>query len=195
MAGENKSIGRFILDGILPAPRGIPQIEVTFDIDANGILDVSAREMGTGKQANVRIEQSSGLSKDQIEKMRRDAEAHADEDKQKLELATARNEAEHMCHTLEKTMKDNADKLQDSDKEPLQKAIDSTREKAKGTDVATIKSAIEQLEAASHAFTKMLYEKSGAAGGAEGETGPGPGPQASKKSDDDVIEGEFEVKK
>jgi molecular chaperone DnaK len=128
--------------------------------------------------------------------MRRDAEAHANEDKQKLELATARNEAEHMCHTLEKTMKDNADKLQDSDKEPLQKAIDSTREKAKSTDTAAIKSAIEQLEAASHAFTKMLYEKSGAAGGDAGEGGGAqPGPQASKKGDDDVIEGEFEVKK
>src|SRR5262249_50106065 len=98
-------------------------------------------------------------------------------------------------HTLEKTMKDNADKLQDSDKEPLQKAIDSTREKAKGTDIAAIKSAIEQLEAASHAFTKMLYEKSGAAGGGEGDAGPGAGPQSPKKGDDDVIEGEFEVKK
>lgn len=196
MASDNRLLDKFNLEGIPPAPRGMPRIQVTFDIDANGILEVSAREMGTGKQANIKIEQSSGLSKDEIEKMRRDAEAHADEDKQKLELATARNEAEHMCHTLEKTMKDNADKLQDSDKEPLQKAIDSTREKAKSTDTAAIKSAIEQLEAASHAFTKMLYEKSGAAGGDAGEGGAQPGAQqASKKSDDDVIEGEFEVKK
>jgi molecular chaperone DnaK len=195
MAHDNRLLGDFNLDGIPPAPRGMPRIQVTFDIDQNGILDVSAREMGTGKQANVKIEQSSGLSKDEIEKMRRDAEAHAEEDKQKLELATARNEAEHMCHTLEKTMKDNADKLQDSDKEPLQKAIDTTREKAKGSDLAAIKSAIEQLEAVSHAFTKMLYEKTGAAGGDAEGAGPAPGPQASKKSDDDVIEGEFEVKK
>lgn len=195
MANDNRLLDKFNLEGIPPAPRGMPRIQVTFDIDANGILEVSAREMGTGKQANIKIQNNSGLSKDEIEKMRRDAEAHADEDKQKLELATARNEAEHMCHTLEKTMKDNADKLQDSDKEPLQKAIDSTREKAKGTDTAAIKSAIEQLEAASHAFTKMLYEKTGAAGGEAGDAGAGPGPQASKKSDDDVIEGEFEVKK
>jgi len=195
MAADNRLLDRFNLEGIPPAPRGTPRIQVTFDIDANGILEVSAREMGTGKQANIKIQNNSGLSKEEIEKMRRDAEAHADEDKQKLELATARNEAEHMCHTLEKTMKDNADKLQDSDKEPLQKAIDSTREKAKGTDTAAIKAAVEQLEAASHAFTKMLYEKTAAASGGDGEAGPPPGPQASKKSDDDVIEGEFEVKK
>jgi molecular chaperone DnaK len=194
MANDNRLLGEFNLEGIPPAPRGMPRIQVTFDIDANGILDVSAREMGTGKQANVRIEQSSGLSKDEIEKMRRDAEAHADEDKSKLELATLRNQADNMCYSLEKTMKENADKLQDSDKEPLQKAIDSTREKAKGTDTAAIKSAIEQLEAASHAFTKMLYEKSGAAGGDAGAEG-GPAPEQPKKNDDDVIEGEFEVKK
>jgi molecular chaperone DnaK len=194
MASDNRLLGEFNLEGIPPAPRGMPRIQVTFDIDANGILDVSAREMGSGKQANVRIEQSSGLSKDEIEKMRRDAEAHADEDKSKLELATLRNQADNMCYSLEKTMKENADKLQDSDKEPLQKAIDSTREKAKGTDTAAIKSAIEQLEAASHAFTKMLYEKSGAAGGDAGAEG-GPAPEQPKKNDDDVIEGEFEVKK
>jgi molecular chaperone DnaK len=197
MAHDNRLLGDFNLDGIPPAPRGTPRIQVTFDIDQNGILDVSAREMGTGKQANVKIEQSSGLSKDEIEKMRRDAEAHADEDKQKLELANLRNQAENMCYSLEKLMKENADKLQDSDREPLQKAIDSTKETAKGSDTAAIKSAVEQLEAASHAFTKMLYEKTGAAGGEAGEGGPGagPGPQASAKSDDDVIEGEFEVKK
>ncbi|QDU29585.1 Chaperone protein DnaK [Anatilimnocola aggregata] len=195
MANDNRLLGDFSLDGIPPAPRGMPRIQVTFDIDANGILDVSAREMGTGKQANVRIEQSSGLSKEEIEKMRRDAEAHADEDKNKLELATLRNQADNMCYSLEKTMKENADKLQDSDKEPLQKAIDSTREKAKGTDTAAIKSAIEQLEAASHAFTKMLYEKSGAAAGGDAGAEGAPAPEAAKKNDDDVIEGEFEVKK
>jgi molecular chaperone DnaK len=192
MAADNRLLGEFNLDGIPPAPRGVPRIQVTFDIDANGILEVTARELGTGKQANVRIEQSSGLSKEEIERMRREAEAHAEEDRQKFELATARNEAEHMCHTLEKTMKDNADKLTDADKEPLQKAIDSTREKAKGTDTAAIKAAIEQLAAASHAFTKMLYEKAGTAGGAEAGAGDSQGP---KKGDDDVIEGEFEVKK
>ncbi len=198
MASDNRLLGEFDLTGIPPAPRGMPKIEVKFDIDANGILNVSAKDLGTGKEANVKIQQSSGLSKDEIEKMRRDAEAHADEDKQRFELATLRNQADNMTYQLEKMMKEHADKLIDADREPLQKAIDSTREKAKGTDPQAIKSAIEQLEAASHAFSKVLYEKgaAGAASGAAGDSDTAPGSQATPpKGDDDVIEGEFEVKK
>jgi molecular chaperone DnaK len=203
MAADNRLLGEFDLSGIPPAPRGMPKIEVKFDIDANGILNVSAKDLGTGKEANVKIQQSSGLSKDEIEKMRRDAEAHASEDKEKFELATLRNQADNMTYQLEKMMKEHADKLTDADKTPLQKAIETTREKAKGTDTQAIKSAIEQLEAASHAFSKVLYEKGAAAGGAAGtsndiDTGPaaGAGSDAQqKKGDDDVIEGEFEVKK
>jgi molecular chaperone DnaK len=204
MAADNRLLGEFDLSGIPPAPRGVPKIEVKFDIDANGILNVSAKDLGTGKEANVKIQQSSGLSKDEIEKMRRDAESHAQEDKERFELATLRNQADNMCYQLEKMMKENADKLADADKAPLTKAIETTREKAKGTDTAAIKSAIEQLEAASHAFSKVLYEKSGAgAGPAAGtsndiDTGPaaGAGSHATQpKGDDDVIEGEFEVKK
>jgi molecular chaperone DnaK len=202
MAGDNRLLGEFDLSGIPPAPRGVPKIEVKFDIDANGILNVSAKDLGTGKEANVKIQQSSGLSKDEIEKMRRDAEAHASEDKEKLELATLRNQADNMTYQLEKMMKEHADKLTDADKAPLTKAIETTREKAKGTDTQAIKSAIEQLEAASHAFSKVLYEK-GAAAGAAGtsndvDTGPAAGAGShtqQKKGDDDVIEGEFEVKK
>lgn len=196
MAEDNRLLGEFDLTGIPPAPRGMPKIEVKFDIDANGILNVSAKDLGTGKEANVKIQQSSGLSKDEIEKMRRDAEAHADEDKQKFELATLRNQADNMTYQLEKMMKEHADKLTDADKTPLQKAIETTREKAKGTDTQAIKSALEQLEAASHAFSKVLYEKGGAAAGAASaaaDSGPAPGQQP--KGDDDVIEGEFEVKK
>ena len=201
MAADNRLLGEFDLSGIPPAPRGVPKVEVKFDIDANGILNVSAKDLGTGKEANVKIQQSSGLSKDEIEKMRRDAEAHASEDKEKFELATLRNQADNMTYQLEKMMKEHADKLTDADRDPLQKAIETTREKAKGTDTAAIKSAIEQLEAASHAFSKVLYEKgaAGAAGAAGGSAGAeAAGPEAAsggKKPDDDVIEGEFEVKK
>jgi molecular chaperone DnaK len=196
MAADNRLLGEFDLSGIPPAPRGVPKIEVKFDIDANGILNVSAKDLGTGKEATVKIQQSSGLSKDEIEKMRRDAEAHASEDKEKFELATLRNQADNMTYQLEKMMKEHADKLTDADKAPLTKAIETTREKAKGTDTQAIKSAIEQLEAASHAFSKVLYEK-GAAGTAEAAeaTGATTGGEGAKKPDDDVIEGEFEVKK
>jgi molecular chaperone DnaK len=204
MAADNRLLGEFDLSGIPPAPRGMPKIEVKFDLDANGILNVSAKDLGTGKENTVKIQQSSGLNKDEIEKMRRDADSHADEDKQKFELATARNQADNMCYQLEKMMKEHADKLTDADKGPLEQAITTTREKAKGTDVAAIKSAIEQLEAASHAFSKVLYEKGAAGGAAAGtsndiDTGPaaGAGSHATQKKegDDDVIEGEFEVKK
>ncbi len=196
MAADNRLLDKFDLTNIPPAPRGMPKIEVKFDIDANGILSVSAKDLGTGKEANVKIQQSSGLSKDEIEKMRRDAESHADEDKEKFELATARNHAENLAWQIEKTMKEHADKLSDADKQPLQQAVDKTREVAKGTDVAAIKSAVDNLEAASHAFSKVLYEKgsTGAAPtGPEAAGGDGELPQA--KPDDDVIEGEFEVKK
>jgi molecular chaperone DnaK len=198
MAGDNRLLGEFDLSGIPPAPRGMPKIEVKFDIDANGILNVSAKDLGTGKEANVKIQQSSGLSKDEIDKMRRDAEAHASEDKEKFELATLRNQADNMTYQLEKMMKEHADKLTDADKGPLTQAIETTREKAKGTDTQAIKSAIEQLEAASHAFSKVLYEKggAGAAGAGPEAAAPGGAPEtSSKKPDDDVIEGEFEVKK
>jgi molecular chaperone DnaK len=197
MAADNRLLGEFNLEGIPPAPRGVPKIEVKFDIDANGILNVTAKDLGTGKEAHVKIQQSSGLSKEEIEKMRRDAEAHAEEDKQKFELASARNQADNMCYQLEKMMKEHADKLTEADKQPLTRAIEKTREAAKGTDVAAIKSAVEQLEAASHAFSKVLYEKgtAGAAGSAERGGDAGEARAEQKKGDDDVIEGEFEVKK
>ena len=194
MASDNRVLGEFDLQGIPPAPRGMPKIEVKFDIDANGILNVSAKDLGTGKEASVKIQQSSGLSKDEIEKMRRDAESHADDDRQRLELATARNQADNMAYQIEKMMKEHADKLTDADKAPLQKAVDTAREAAKLTDIAAIKSAVEQLEAASHAFSKMLYEKGAApAGGPAPEAGGTP--PTGKDGGDDVIEGEFEVKK
>ncbi|MEQ8788156.1 MAG: molecular chaperone DnaK [Pirellulaceae bacterium] len=189
MAHHNRVLGEFNLEGIAPAPRGMPKIKVKFDIDANGILNVSAKDEGTGKEASVTIKQSSGLSDDEIERMKKDAEANADEDRRQFELAEARNQADQMCYQLEKLIEENKDKLKDSDKEPLQKAIEKTRETAKGEDAAAIKSAISDLEQASHAFSKTLYEK--------GESGTGPeagGEAPSGGSGDDAIDAEFEVK-
>lgn len=192
MAADNRLLGQFNLEGIPPAPRGVPQIEVKFDIDQNGILNVAAKDLGTGTEQTVRIEQSSGLSDDEINRMQQDAEEHAEEDKAVRELVEIRNQAEQMCFQVEKLMKENDDKLQDADKEPLQKAIEKTREVAKGDDVAAIKSAVGELEQASHALSQTLYEtsQSGAASTAE-SAGAG---EATAESDDDTIDAEFEVK-
>ena len=188
MAADNRLLGEFNLEGLPPAPRGVPQIEVKFDIDQNGILNVTARDLGTAKEASVRIEQSSGLSDTEIERMRKAAEEHADEDRRKFELVEARNQADQMCYQLEKLMKEHSDKIGDADKEPLQKAIEKVREVAKSDDTEAIKSAVSDLEQASHAFSKMLYEKqtTHAAGPAEGDK-PGGG-------QDDAIDAEYEVK-
>lgn len=193
MAHDNRLLGEFNLEGIPPAPRGVPQIEVKFDIDQNGILNVTAKDLGTNKEASVRIEQSSGLSDSEIDRMRKEADSHSSEDKKRLELANLRNQADQMCYQLEKLMKEHKDKLKDSDREPLERAIQKTREKAKGDDAQAIKSALEELDQVSHAFTKSMYEKTGTAGaesaadGAEkSSTGPASG--------DDAIDAEFEVK-
>ena len=192
MAVNNRILGKFDLTGIPAARRGTPQIEVKFDIDQNGILNVSAKDLGTGKEANVEIKQSSGLSDEEIEQMKQDAEMNAEEDRKQFELVTARNEADSMCYQMEKTITDNEDKLSDSDKEPLQAAIEKARETSKGDDVDAIKSAVKELEQASHAVSKSLYEKSEAEGGEAG----GEQPTADEKADaeDDAIDAEFEVK-
>ncbi|MCA9207641.1 MAG: molecular chaperone DnaK, partial [Planctomycetales bacterium] len=188
MAHHNRLLGEFNLEGIPPQPRGVPQIEVRFDIDQNGILNVGAKDLGTGKEANVRIEQSSGLSEDEIGRMRKDAEVHADEDRRQFELAEARNQAEHLCYSVEKAMKEHEDKLTDADKEPLSKAIERVREKIKGEDKDAIKSAVNELEQANQAFSKMLYERAQSSGG---DTDGG---ASAPKGDDDTIDAEFEVK-
>ena len=192
MARDNRLLGQFNLEGIPPAPRGVPQVEVKFDIDANGILKVSAKDLGTGKEQTVRIEQSSGLSESEIERMRKDAESHAEEDKRKRELAEVRNQAENMCFQIEKLVKEQAEKLKDSDKAPLEAAVAKAREAAKGENVDAIKSAISELEHAAHAVSKVLYESAAAkqpAGAGEQPAGGKPG-----GSDDDAIDAEFEVK-
>jgi molecular chaperone DnaK len=193
MAADNRLLSQFNLEGIPPAPRGVPQIEVKFDIDANGILNVAAKDLGTGVEQTVRIEQSSGLSESDIEKMRKDAESHADEDKKKRALIEARNEGESRCYQLEKLIKQQGDKLKDSDKSALEAAIAKVREAAKGEDAAKIKSAIGELEAASHAMSEALYKSAaGAAPGATGAEGAAAG--AATPPDEDTIDAEFEVK-
>ncbi len=192
MATSNRLLGEFNLEEIPPAPRGVPQIEVKFDIDQNGILNVAARDLGTSKEATIRIEQSSGLSDDEIDRMRHDAEENAEEDRRQFELVDSRNRAEQMCYQLEKLIKENEDKLGENDRAPLEQAIASTREVAKGEDTPAIKSAISELEQASHAFSKTLYEKTQAAPAADAD----PAPEAGGESpgDDDAIDAEFEVK-
>ncbi|MFM7244543.1 MAG: molecular chaperone DnaK [Planctomycetaceae bacterium] len=188
MARDNRLLGQFNLEGIPPSPRGTPQIEVKFDIDANGILNVSAKDLGSNKEQTVRIEQSSGLSEGEIERMRRDAESHAEEDKQRFRLAEARNKAEALCFQTEKLVKENDGKLSASDKAPLEAAVAKAREMAKGEDVDAINSAHGALEQAVHALSKVLYEATAQRGGAADAA-------SAQAAGDDTIDAEFEVKK
>jgi molecular chaperone DnaK len=192
MAADNRLLGMFNLEGIPPAPRGVPQIEVTFDIDANGILHVTAKDLGTGKEQKVRIEQSAGLTKEEIERMRREAELHAEEDRRKRELAELRNKADNLCWQIEKLMKEHEGKLTSADRDALTRAIEKTRNAAKSDSAEQIKSAISELEAAAHAFSKTLYEKAAAGASASASGGATSGSGGGKN--DDTIDAEFEVK-
>jgi len=189
MARDNRLLGQFNLEGIPPAPRGTPQIEVKFDIDANGILAVSAKDLGTNKEQSVKIEQSSGLNESEIERMRKDAELHAEEDKRKQRLAEARNRAEALCFQTEKLVKEHEAKLSAADKAPLEAAVTKAREAAKGDDVDAITSAHDALEQATHALSKLVYEATAGRGKAA------PGTDGAKGPADDTIDAEFEVKK
>ncbi|MDQ6632218.1 MAG: molecular chaperone DnaK [Verrucomicrobiota bacterium] len=192
---DNKTIGKFNLTDIPPAPRGMPQIEVTFDIDANGILHVSAKDLGTGKEQKISITASSGLSKDEIEKMKKDAELHADEDKQKKEEIEARNEADNTVYRTEKLLKDNADKISAEAKANVEKAIADAKEALKGTDTAAIKSASEKLNEAVQTVSAELY-KAASEKAQAGKSQPGATPspetegQESSKKDDTIIDAE-----
>jgi molecular chaperone DnaK len=199
MTSGNRLLGQFNLEGIPPAPRGVPQIEVTFDIDANGILNVSAKDLGTGKEHQIRIESSSGLSQEEVERMRRDADSHAEEDKRWRELVDARNLADQVVYQMEKLLKEHADKLREGDRGPIQAAIDKVNRVKDGDDANAIKQAIEELQQASQAMAQHLYGQGGPGAGGGGP-GPGPGPSGDGKGGggggkDDVIDAEFEVKK
>jgi molecular chaperone DnaK len=189
VAAHNRVLGQFNLEGIEAAPRGMPQIEVKFDIDQNGILNVSAKDMKSGKQASVKIEQSSGLSKDEIERMRRDAEAHADEDRKQVELAEAKNRAENTIHGLEKAIKDQGEKLSVSDREPLESAIAKVREAIQTGEAEKIKAATAELEQASAAFRANYVSQP------MQDVPGGDVPPTNSADDDDAIDAEFEVKK
>jgi molecular chaperone DnaK len=163
MAGDNKSLGRFILDGIPPAPRGIPQVEVTFDIDASGILTVTAKDKATSKTQNIRIEASTGLSKDEIERMKKDAELHAEEDKHKKELIEARNIADSLAYTTEKAMKDAGAKLTDDERKPVLEKLDALNQVKNGDDLEAIKKATGELSDAAQKIGEKLYKDAQAA--------------------------------
>jgi len=195
-ARDNKTIGKFNLSDIPAAPRGVPQIEVTFDIDANGILHVGAKDLGTGKEQKITITASSGLSKDEVEKMRKDAELHADEDKAKKEEIETRNEVDNAVYRTEKLVKDNADKISADDKTKLETAIAAAKEALKGSDTAAIKSAGEKLNEAAQTVGAELYKAAAAKAQADkaqsaGQSAGGEAPKSEeKKKDDGVIDAE-----
>jgi molecular chaperone DnaK len=198
-AKDNRSLGTFILDGILPAPRGIPQIEVTFDIDANGIVNVSARDKGTSREQKITIVPSSGLSKDQIEKMVRDAEAHAEDDKRRKEEVEERNLADSAAYRAEKSMNELGDKITSEQKGELEGKIADVRAALATDDVSRIKSAREALDQAFYKVSEGIYRQAGAGAGGAGfgadqgssDQGDSQGPQGSQSSQDDTIEGEY----
>ena len=187
MAKDNRTLGRFHLDGIPPAPRGVPQIEVTFDIDANGIVNVSAKDLGTGKQQQITITASSGLAKDEVDKMMREAETHAADDKARREEVETRNRADQAAYAAERMLKDAGDKLSAEDRQPVEEAIAALKKAGEGGDVGAVNQALEKLNAVQQTAAQKLYAKTaqaepgapggpGAAGGPGAGAGPAPGP-------------------
>ena len=186
MASGNKSLGQFNLEDIPPAQRGMPQIEVTFDIDANGILNVSAKDKATGKEQNITIKASSGLSEEEVERMVKDAEAHAEEDRKMKELVETRNQADAMIHATRKAMADAGDDVEASEKEAIEAAIKDVEEAMKGDDKAAIDEKVQALAAASQKMTEKMMAKQQASGGADSQT------QGQSDAGDDIVDAEFE---
>jgi molecular chaperone DnaK len=200
MAKDSRTLGNFHLTGIPPAPRGVPQIEVTFDIDANGILNVSAKDKATGKSQAITITASSGLAKEEVEKMVDDAQTHADEDKKRRELVDQRNQADSLAYSIEKTLSDNRDKVEEAEAKGIEEAIAEVRKVAEGEDLEAIKAAMEKLTKQSHKLAEELYkqqapspEAGGAAGAGNGGAPEGPPPPGAQDSGD-VVDAEYTVK-
>ena len=199
MARDNRTLGRFDLVGIPPAPRGVPQIEVTFDIDANGIVHVSAKDMGTGKEQKIRIESSSGLSEDEIKRMVRDAETHAEEDRATKEKVEVQNEADSLIYATEKSLKDYGDKVTAEDKKAIESAIAGLRKSLEGNDILAIKGKVEELKQASYKLAEEIYktqQEQGDApqGGAETEAQGSEEAEPKKKDDKgNVADVDYEV--
>ncbi len=195
MAAYNKTLGRFQLVGIPPAPRGVPQIEVTFDIDANGIVSVSAKDLGTGKEQSIKITASSGLSEEEIKNLVKDAELHAEEDKKKRALIDARNMADSLIYSTEKSVKEFGDKLDDANKSNIEQAIEKLKKSLEGEDTEEIKRLTEELTQASHKLAEAMYANANQ-GQEAGQPGPGPDADVGGAKDDDVVDADFEeVKK
>jgi molecular chaperone DnaK len=197
MAPDNRTLGRFELVGIPPAPRGVPQIEVSFDIDANGIVHVNAKDLGTGKEQSIKITASSGLSEAEIQKLVRDAEAHAEEDKLRKELIEARNHADSLVYSVEKNVKEFGDKVDAAEKTKIEEAITKTKKALEGDDIEAIKKAQDDLMNVSHKLAEAMYAKTaGGQGGPEAGGGAqqqaGDQQQASGKKNDDVVDADFE---
>ncbi len=188
MAADNKSLGRFILDGILPAPRGLPQVEVSFDIDANGILNVKAQDKGTGREQRITVMGSSGLSKDEVEKMRREAELHAEEDRRKQEEVELRNQSDTLAYQAEKTLRENAERLPEALKAEVEAKVTALRSALTGADMAALKRASEELSEAMQRMGAAVYQQAGAPGAGPSETEPEPGPEPPGEG---TVEGEF----
>ena len=190
MASDNKLIGQFDLSGIAPAPRGVPQIEVTFDIDANGILHVSAKDKGTGKEQSIVIKDSSGLSEDEIDRMVHDAEAHA-EDERKKELADVRNQADTLVYTTEKSLKEHGDKLEAAVKENIEKEMENLKQKLTSENVGEIKEGIDKLSAAAQKLAEVLYAQNNQSGDAS-QAGSAYAQEETAKKDENVVDADFE---
>jgi molecular chaperone DnaK len=194
MARDNRLLGVFQLVGIPPAPRGIPQIEVEFDIDANGILNVKAKDRATNNEQKITITSSSGLSKDEVEKMARDAEAHGAEDRKKKDEIEARNRADAMVYNIEKMLKEHRDKISDADAKEVESAIEGVRKAMADGGLEQINSATDKLTTASHKLAEAMYKSQGPTGngaaGTGGAAGDGAGAQAGQKKDD-VVDAEF----
>jgi len=200
-ARDNRTLGKFILDGIPPAPRGIPQIEVVFDIDANGIVHVSAKDKATSKQQSITITSSSGLSEQEIKNMVKDAELHAEEDRKRKEEIEARNNLDSMVYNTEKLLRENADKLSDNDTADVKRAVEDAKNLlSKGGDVTAMKAAIDRIQQSSHKMAEAMYRR--ATGGAPGAGPAGPPPSggggetgAAPGADGEVIDAEYEEHK
>jgi molecular chaperone DnaK len=188
-ARENKKLGDFRLDGIPPAPRGIPQIEVTFDIDANGIVNVSAKDKGTGKEQHITITSTGALSSEEIEQMVRAAEQHAEDDRKFREAAEVRNKADHLAYQVEKMLKEHGDKLPAAEKANVERAVSDVREALTEGDTERIRRASEALEQASYKLSEVLYQQTTAEAGPQ--AGPTPEPGGPRPAEDDVIDAEF----
>jgi molecular chaperone DnaK len=193
LSRDNKQLGTFHLDGIPPAPRGVPQIEVTFDIDANGILNVNAKDLGTGKEQKISITGSSGLTKEEVGKMQREAESHAEEDRMAKEAIELRNNADNLAYQVEKQLKDLGDKLDGATKKSVEDAVGSVREALKGNDNDAVKSAFDALQAKFQEVSSELYKKASAQAGPQPGPSEGPSSRAETGSEKDVVDAEFEM--